>query len=183
MRRWSPHPHLVRTCFLALSGKDGGEGLLAGLDHFEVDLTGVLGHRVSSEVSSLAQAVRLVSEALLFAALLLVDDDFAFVPRGLGDENGLAVAALKVAAHGGSGLVGAARDFEFVARERLVAFTHEEAVDHVANALAEHLSVVVAGDFQSVGLATVLCVGVVDDCDEFCHRERLSGFVRQKTRI
>ena len=156
-------------CFLALSSKDGGEGLLACLDHFEVDLTGVLGHRVSTEVSSLSKTIGLVSEAPLFAALLFVDDDFTFVPRGLGDEDGLAVAAFEVSAHGGAGLVGTTRDFEFVAGERLVAFADKQAVNDVADALSEHLGVVVASDFQSVGLAAVLGVSVVDDCDEFCH--------------
>ena len=84
-------------------------------NHSEVDLTGVLGDGVASEVSALSKTVWLVAESLLAAAFLLVNDDFALVSCGLGDENGLAVAALKVSAHGCACLVGAAGNFEFVA--------------------------------------------------------------------
>ena len=157
-------------CFLAFCAEDGGERFLSRFNHSEVDLTGVLGDGVASEVSALSKAVWLVAESLLVAAFLLVNDDFTLVSCGLGDENGLAVAALEVSAHGGAGFVGPTRDFEFVAGQRLVAFTDEQAVHDVADALSEHLSVVVSSDFQGVGLSAVLWVGIVDHCDEFCHR-------------
>ena len=102
---------------------------------------------VSTEITTLAKSIGLVAEPSLFAALLFVDNHFTLVSSGLGDEDGLAVAAFQVPAHGRSSLVGAARDFEFVAGKRLVAFSDEQSVNNIANALSKHLRMVVAADF------------------------------------
>ena len=49
------------------------------IQHSEVDLTGVLRDGVPAEITSLSKTVWLVAEALLSAALLLVDDDLTLV--------------------------------------------------------------------------------------------------------
>ena len=86
-------------CFLAFCAEDGGERFLSRFNHSEVDLTGVLGDGVASEVSALSRRLacsgiascrRLSScERRLHPCILWI-----------GDENGLAVAALEVSAHG-----------------------------------------------------------------------------------
>ena len=139
---------------------------------------------VPAEIASLSKAVGFVSETLLVASFFLVNDDLTLVAGGLGDQDGLAVSALEVSTHGRSCLVRTARDFEFVAVEGLVALAHKEPVHDITNSLAQHLSVVVSGDFEGVGLAagsrfTALVrvietgVGIVDHRNEFsivsCH--------------
>ena len=95
-------------------------------------MTGVLRDGVPSEITSLSKTVWLVAEALLSAALLLVDDDLTLVTGRLGHEDGLTVAAFEVTAHGCTRFVGTTGDLEFVAREGFVTFADKEAVNHIA---------------------------------------------------
>ena len=134
--------------FFATCGEDVSKGLVARVDDFEIDLTGVLVDGVSTEVSSLAQSIWLVAESLLLATFGLEDEVVALETSGLGDKNCLSGAAFKVTSEWGSCLIGSASDLQFVAREGLFSFADKDSIDCVTDFLTQKLSVVVSTNFE-----------------------------------